>query len=178
MSPYDPDSDPTYHVPGTTAAPFSPDRLQVGSFTTPSRMTEATAFRKPSSHEGGTGARSPDDYEDTPPYGYSGHRPPPISVEKDSKHMSYDLVNMADFQNDEYTDSYARHSNDDDSVPLVNMRHRSRAETNKSKRFSTALPSTPLPHSPIPPGLAGGTGWLDRFEPAPVLPLALHTILW
>ncbi|KAF8607475.1 hypothetical protein BDV93DRAFT_519523 [Ceratobasidium sp. AG-I] len=159
MSPYDPDSDPTYHVPGTTATPLSPGRLQ------------------PPSQHGIVGVRSSDEYEDSPPYGYSGHRPPPISVEKDAKHMSYDLVNTADFQNDEYTDPYARHDLDNDTIPLVNVRHRSRGESNKSKRYSTALPSTPLPHSPIPPGLAGGTGWLDRFEPAPVLPLLVHAIL-
>lgn len=115
--------------------------------------------------------RSPDEYEDTPPYGYGGHRPPPISVERDDKHMAYDLVNT-----DDYTDPYAHHDND--TVPLVNLRQPTRTETSKSKRYSTVLPSTPLPHSPTPPGLAGGTGWLDRFEPAPVLPLIIHAILW
>lgn len=157
MSPYDPDSDPTYHVPGTTAAPLSSDYLE------------------PPSHAGRMEARSPDEYEDTPPYGYSGHRPPPISVGKDDKHIPYELVNTPDLHNDDYFDPYARHDND--TVPLVNVRQRSRAETNKSKRYSTALPSTPLPHSPVPVGLAGGTGWLDRFEPAPVLPLIIHAIL-
>ncbi|KAH7343516.1 hypothetical protein B0J17DRAFT_642652 [Rhizoctonia solani] len=46
-----------------------------------------------------------------------------------------------------------------------------------NKRYSTMLPSTPLPRSPIAPGLAGGTGWLSRFEPAPVLPLVIHVLL-
>jgi hypothetical protein len=120
-------------------------------------------------------ARNP--FEDVPDHGYSGHRPPPIVVERGDRHVAYAPVNPADFHNDTYTDPYTPHHLDDDTVPLVNLRHRSRAE-DRSKRYSTALPSTPLPHSPVPPGLAGGSGWLDRFEPAPVMPLIIHALLW
>ncbi|KAJ1308925.1 hypothetical protein OPQ81_004610 [Rhizoctonia solani] len=110
-----------------------------------------------------------------PPYGYTTHRPPPIFVEEQDRRGSYELVNSADDRSG-YTDPYDRQDpqDDNDTIPLVNIRRRS-AGTNK--RNSTMLPSTPLPLSPVPPGLAGGTGWLARFEPAPVLPLVIHTIL-
>ncbi|CAE6406281.1 unnamed protein product [Rhizoctonia solani] len=109
-----------------------------------------------------------------PPYGYVGHRPPPVIVEQQDRRGSYEIVNSAD-ERDEYTDPYSQHVQDDnDSVPLFNLRRRS---TGTNKRHSTILPSTPLPLSPVPPGLAGGTGWLARFEPAPVMPLIIHTLL-
>ncbi|KAG8722000.1 hypothetical protein FRC08_008096 [Ceratobasidium sp. 394] len=155
MTPYDPTSDPTYHQPGTTAAPESSVR--------------SVSPRRRSSDDDDD---MHDPFEDTPAH---GHRPPPITVERD-RHVTYAPVNPSDFHNDVYTDPYTPYNNSDDSVPLVNLRQRSRAEE-RSKRHSTALPNTPLPHSPVPAGLAGGTGWLDRFEPAPVLPLILHAIL-
>ncbi|CAE6465347.1 unnamed protein product [Rhizoctonia solani] len=108
----------------------------------------------------------------SPPYGYTMHRPPPIFVESQERRSSYELVNSAD-DREGYTDPYER-QDDNDTVPLVNIRRRS---AGADKRQSTILPSTPLPRSPVPPGLAGGSGWLARFEPAPVLPLVIHTLL-
>ncbi|CAE6505141.1 unnamed protein product [Rhizoctonia solani] len=106
-----------------------------------------------------------------PPYGYAAHRPPPVFIEKQDRRASYELVNSAD-DREGYTDPYGQ--DDNDTIPLFDLRRRS---TGNNKRHSTMLPSTPLPHSPIPPGLAGGSGWLARFEPAPVLPLIIHTLL-
>ncbi|KAG8762567.1 hypothetical protein FRC11_008756 [Ceratobasidium sp. 423] len=88
-----------------------------------------------------------------PPYGYTTHRPPPIFVETQDKRSSYELVNPAD-DREGYTDPYER-QDDNDTVPLVNIRRRS---AGANKRQSTILPSTPLPRSPVPPGLAGGSG--------------------
>ncbi|CUA69403.1 ATP-binding cassette sub-family C member 8 [Rhizoctonia solani] len=107
-----------------------------------------------------------------PPYGYTTHRPPPVFVEKQDRRASYELVNSAD-DREGYTDPYDR-QDDNDTIPLFDLRRRS---TGNNKRHSTMLPSTPLPRTPIPPGLAGGSGWLERFEPAPVLPLIIHTLL-
>ncbi|KAG9127848.1 hypothetical protein FRC07_008492 [Ceratobasidium sp. 392] len=157
MSPYDPTTDPTYHEPGTTAAPVP----SVRSVSPRQRDDEDDDMQDP--------------FADTPAHGYS-QRPPPIIVEKDEKHVAYAPVNPSDYHSEVYTDPYTPHNYSDDSVPLVSLRQRSRAE-DKSKRYSTALPTAPLPHSPVPPGLAGGTGWLDRFEPAPVLPLIIHAVL-
>ncbi|CAE6420807.1 unnamed protein product [Rhizoctonia solani] len=109
-----------------------------------------------------------------PPYGYVTNRPPPVIVERQDRRGSYEIVNPAD-EREAYTDPYERQDdNDNDTIPLVNLRRRAKGS---NKRYSTMLPSTPLPTTPIPPGLAGGTGWLARFEPAPVLPLIIHTLL-
>ncbi|KAG8698885.1 hypothetical protein FRC09_006970 [Ceratobasidium sp. 395] len=154
MSPYDPESDPTYHQPGTTVAPVPSVRS-----VSPRQRDDDDDMNDP--------------FADTP----AQYRPPSITVEKGEKHVGYVPVNPSDYgHNDVYTDPYTPHNDSEDSVPLVGLRQRSRAE-DKSKRYSTALPSAPLPHSPVPPGLAGGTGWLDRFEPAPVLPLIIHAVL-
>lgn len=109
-----------------------------------------------------------------PAYGHGAHRPPPILIEKGDERTSYEAVNSGDPHTKSYNDPYEPQY-DDDTIPLVNVRHRSKGD--KSKRFSTALPSTPLPRSPVPRGLTGGRGWLERFEPAPTLPLVIHTVL-
>lgn len=120
-------------------------------------------------------ASVPGYHDSAPAYGYTSHRPPPIFIEKGDKRASFEVVNSADPHTKSYNDPYEPQY-DDDTIPLVNVRRRSNKD--KSKRYSTALPSTPLPRSPVPPGLTGGSGWLQRFEPAPVMPLIIHTVLW
>ncbi|QRW01688.1 hypothetical protein RhiLY_00685 [Ceratobasidium sp. AG-Ba] len=110
MSSYDPDSDPTYHVPGTTAVPIPSIR-------------SVTPRPKPDDDDD-----MHDPFEDTPSYGYTSSRPPPIMVEKSQRNVAYAPVNPSDFHNDTYTDPYTPFNHSDDHVPLVNLNNRSRAE--------------------------------------------------
>ncbi|CAE6446357.1 unnamed protein product [Rhizoctonia solani] len=107
-----------------------------------------------------------------PPYGYVSRRPPPVFVEQQDRRGLYEIVSSPD-DRENHTDPYER-QDDNDNIPLFHLRNR---PTGDKKRYSTVLPSTPLPRGPVPPGLAGGTGWMERFEPTPIIPLIIHTLL-